>query len=151
MTEEIIHRSGRFSETERRQIAAIAAAVIPEDRSLGAPGAHDPQILAVVLDKVAAQAADRVKSGLRQLAAELGPSDPAPDKLLDLLEGDGRFKALLQMLTIAILQGYYQDPRVLALHGLAPRPPFPEGHHVAAGDWSLLEPVKGRGPIYRPV
>ena len=31
------------------------------------------------------------------------------------------------------------------------RPPFPKGFDVEQGDWSLLDPVKRRGTIYRPV
>jgi len=32
-----------------------------------------------------------------------------------------------------------------------PRSPFPKGHVVQQGDWSLLDPVKRRAPIYRKV
>lgn len=46
---------------------------------------------------------------------------------------------------------YYQQDRVLSGIGMEPRPPFPLGHTVVAGDLSLLEPVKQRGPIFRDV
>jgi hypothetical protein len=45
--------------------------------------------------------------------------------------------------------GYYQEPRVLAALGLAPRPPHPEGHALEAGDLAGLEAVRRRGKIYR--
>jgi len=35
--------------------------------------------------------------------------------------------------------------------GQEPRPPFPKGHVVEQGDWSLLDPVKARKPFYRRV
>jgi hypothetical protein len=35
--------------------------------------------------------------------------------------------------------------------GQEPRPPFPKGHTVEQGDWSLLDPVKARQPFYRRV
>jgi hypothetical protein len=35
--------------------------------------------------------------------------------------------------------------------GLEPRPPFPKGHVVEQGDWSLLDPVRARPPMYRGV
>ena len=44
---------------------------------------------------------------------------------------------------------YYQNDRVLEAIGVGARPPFPEGYQVPSGDLSLLEPVRGRGRIYR--
>ena len=50
-----------------------------------------------------------------------------------------------------IVQCYYQDDRVLEALDIEPRPPFPEGHDVEQGDWSLLDPVRARDKFYRPV
>ena len=44
---------------------------------------------------------------------------------------------------------YYRDDRVMASIGIEIRPPFPEGYEVEAGDLSLLDPVRARGPIWR--
>lgn len=44
---------------------------------------------------------------------------------------------------------YYQHDRVVRALGLEPRPPWPEGNKVVEGDWSLLEPVSARQPLYR--
>jgi hypothetical protein len=151
MSSEIIGRSGAFTESERQVIGLIAGAVIPEDASLALPGANDPAILTMVLDKVAEQFAERVSAGITELLKEIEPKTLNPEALLDFLEGDARFRSFLQMLTIAIMQGYYQDGRVLESLGLASRPPFPDGHEVESGDWSLLDPVRGRAPFYRPV
>ena len=45
--------------------------------------------------------------------------------------------------------------RFVRLHaaslGLAPGPPFPKGHVVEQGDWSLLDPVRNRAPMWRDV
>ena len=147
---EIIGRSSSFSELEREVIGAIAAAVIPEDQSFNVPGADDPLILGTILEKVEAQFAERVRSGIRLLTSEADPLDLAPEELLGILDRDSRFRSLYQVLTIAIMQAYYQDSRVLESLGLEPRPPFPAGHEVEAGDWTLLDPVKGRAPFYRP-
>jgi len=43
-----------------------------------------------------------------------------------------------------ILQCYYRDDRVLRSLGLQLRAPFPKGHVLPDGDWSLLDPVKAR-------
>ncbi|CAN5132580.1 hypothetical protein BH10PSE6_BH10PSE6_56580 [soil metagenome] len=52
-------------------------------------------------------------------------------------------------LTRVILLCYYRDDRVMRSLGQEPRPPFPIGHVVEQGDWSLLDPVKQRAPFYR--
>ena len=58
---------------------------------------------------------------------------------------------LVNVLQACVASSYYQDPRVLASLGLAARPPHPGGYAVAATDWSLLEPVRRKSKIYRPV
>jgi hypothetical protein len=50
-----------------------------------------------------------------------------------------------------VLVCYYRDDRVMLSLGQEPRAPFPKGHTVEQGDWSLLEPVKRRAPFYRKV
>ena len=48
-----------------------------------------------------------------------------------------------------VLQCYYRDDRVLGSLGIEPRAPFPKGHVLPDGDWSLLDPVKARGGTLR--
>jgi hypothetical protein len=50
-----------------------------------------------------------------------------------------------------VLQCYYRDDRVLRSLGIELRPPFPLGHVLPDGDWSLLEPVKARPQMLRRV
>jgi hypothetical protein len=50
-----------------------------------------------------------------------------------------------------ILLCYYRDNPVMRSLGQEPRPPFPKGHTVEQGDWSLLDPVRARAPFYRKV
>ena len=51
----------------------------------------------------------------------------------------------------AVLQCYYRDERVIRSLGLEPGPPFPKGHTVQQGDWSLLDAVRNRPPMWRDV
>jgi hypothetical protein len=44
---------------------------------------------------------------------------------------------------------YYQHDRVVEALGLEARPPWPQGHQIVEGDWSLLDPVRARKPFYR--
>jgi hypothetical protein len=50
-----------------------------------------------------------------------------------------------------VLQCYYRDDRVLRSLNLELRPPFPLGYTLEQGDWSLLDPVKARPPMWRKV
>ena len=50
-----------------------------------------------------------------------------------------------------VLIFYFQNEAVLNALGLESRPPFPNGHSVAGGNWDMLEPVYLRGQIYRDV
>jgi hypothetical protein len=56
---------------------------------------------------------------------------------------------LAATLSMIVAQCYYRDDRVMRAIGMEPRPPFPKGFQVQAGDLSLLDAVKARGPIYR--
>ena len=48
-----------------------------------------------------------------------------------------------------VLQCYYRDDRVLRSLGLELRAPFPKGHVLPEGDWSLLDPVRARAGSLR--
>jgi hypothetical protein len=52
-------------------------------------------------------------------------------------------------LSRVILQCYYRDDRVVRSLGLEPRAPFPKGHTLEQGDWSLLDPVRARPKMWR--
>ena len=53
------------------------------------------------------------------------------------------------VLARVILQCYYRDDRVLRSLGIELRAPFPKGHVLPDGDWSILDPVKARGGSLR--
>jgi hypothetical protein len=58
--------------------------------------------------------------------------------------------AFLGPLLFHTYANYYQQPQVIAGIGLEARPPFPKGHELEPGDFSLLDAVRSRGPIWRP-
>src|SRR6202022_921354 len=57
--------------------------------------------------------------------------------------------APLTALVRVVLLCYYRDDRVMRSLGQEPRPPFPKGHVVEQGDWSLLDPVRKRPRMHR--
>ena len=52
-------------------------------------------------------------------------------------------------LGLVILGAYYRDDRVLLALRLEARAPFPKGYDLEQGDWSLLDAVRARPPLWR--
>ena len=150
MSDRIIVTDSWFSAHESAVIAAIANAVITADDRYGVPGGGDAPILAKVLARIEPHQV-RMRSEIEQLCVDCDPLAMTSDGLLELLEGDGRYRSFYRLLSVYIVQAYYQDSRVLDSLGLPDRAPFPDGYAVAEGDWSLLDQVKTRRPFYRPV
>ncbi len=97
---------------------------------------------------------DHVRKALAMLR-ELAGGDFAA---LDAAKAEATAMALLARkgaaiaaLGRAVLQCYYRDDRVMAALGLEPRPPFPKGHVIEDGDWSLLDAVRGRPRMWRDI
>jgi hypothetical protein len=61
----------------------------------------------------------------------------------------GRDDRVSAALGRVVLQCYYRDDRVLEALGLEARAPYPKGHVVEQGDWSLLDRVRERAPLWR--
>jgi hypothetical protein len=57
--------------------------------------------------------------------------------------------ALFEALVQHTYSGYYSHPTVIRLLGLEVRPPQPRGYHLEPLDFTLLDNVKQRGPLYR--
>ena len=134
-----------LSEPERERLRRIAAMIVPASAEFAMPGADDPAIFAEIVTDAEAKIA-----GTRAAIA-------AVDALGDL--DAAAMGAALQKtapeaaahLQVIVTQCYYRDPRVLEAIGVEPRPPFPKGYEVGQGDFSLLDPVRARGPIWREV
>ena len=58
---------------------------------------------------------------------------------------------LLPSLIAPTYSAYYRAARVLEALGRDPRPPYPEGYELDAGDLGLLDPVRARSKLYRDV
>lgn len=144
----IISTDQTFSASERNVIAAIAAATIGPEPTRNLPGADDPEIFPALLNQ-AEHFASRIKQGIAVLDSTRKSAPSFDDDLLGRIDTDPRLRSFSRIMSIVIMQAYYQHPSVLRALGLASRPPFPQGHEVESGDWSLLEPVQQRGSIYR--
>ena len=138
---------------ETRDLHAFAGTMIPASERHGVPGADDEAIFADILRSLERDR-DDVARALQRLATLAGGrfAALATDRRLAIanaLRSEGG--PPLAALTRVILLCYYRDDRVMRSLGQEPRPPFPKGHTVEQGDWSLLDPVRARPPIWRKV
>jgi hypothetical protein len=115
------------------------------------PGADDPAIQADMVATLGrdARLVQEALDELVQLAGlPLASLDPARREAV-AMELRAKGGAAMATLTRVVLQCYYRDDRVVRSLGLEPRPPHPKGHVLEDGDWSLLDPVRVRPPMWR--
>ena len=137
--------------TQQDDLRAIAGLMIPASAEFDVPGANDPAIQADILATLGRDAnlVQEALDVLAQLAGQpLASLDQARREAV-ALELRAKGGAAVATLTRAILQCYYRDDRVVRSLGLEPRPPYPTGHELEDGDWSLLDPVRARPPMCR--
>lgn len=157
-----------FTEVEAETLAALADAIIPASGEFDMPGAGDPAIAADIL-ATAKRYADAVCAGLKLQDDLAQAAYGASFRLLDAaqkadfvergnraggwddVEWEYDAAALSGQRTVVsiVAQCYYRDDRVMRALGMEARSPYPQGFEVEEGDWSLLEPVKRRGQLYR--
>ena len=140
-----------LSPVQSRDLRRIAGLMIPASDEFGVPGADDAAIFDDILRSLGRDR-DDVRTALARLAELAGGSladlDPARQEAVaeTFLALDAPTVATLGRV---ILQCYYRDDRVVRSLGLEPRPPFPKGHTLEQGDWSLLDPVRIRPKMWR--
>jgi hypothetical protein len=144
--------SHTFTQQEKHLLRGLAGSIISASEELKMPGADDETIFDELLER-----AERSSSFRRQMGdffAEFGGVAAVTDL------NDTDFKVLMEMVQkkqhpfldramsmVAVI--YYQNPDVLRALNKDVDPPFPRGHDLEQGDWSLLDPVKNRAPFFR--
>jgi hypothetical protein len=142
-----------LSPRQRQDLRTIAAMIIPASAEYQVPGADDDAIQADILATLGrdtmpvAEALDHLARLAGMPLADLEPA--ARDGVARQFRSTGGVAAAT--LVRVVLQCYYRDDRVLRSLGLELRAPFPRGHVLEDGDWSLLDPVKRRARKLRQV
>jgi hypothetical protein len=144
-------QTSALTDAEARDLRALAAEMIPASAAYDVPGADDDLIFADILKSLERDTAD-ARTALKHLAKHAGGpfAALAPERrraVAAAFKQEGG--AALFVLNRVVLLCYYRDDRVMRSLGQEPRPPFPKGHVVEQGDWSLLDPVKERAPLWR--
>jgi hypothetical protein len=140
-----------LTETEIADLRCLVGMIIPASAKYGIPGADDEVIFTDVLNSLGRDR-DKVFAALAKLRtladgpfAALNAARRGEVAAKLRAEGD----SAVSVLTRIVLLCYYRDDRVMVSLGLEVRPPFPKGHVVEQGDWSLLDPVRSRRPFWR--
>jgi len=129
-----------LSPRQTQDLRDLAGLLLPASDEHGVPGADDAIIFADIVRSLGRDLAD-VRAALTELARHDGSID---------LDTFGALSApAATILGRVMLQCYYRDDRVLLSLGVEPRPPFPQGHTLEQGDWSLLDAVRGRPQLWR--
>jgi hypothetical protein len=140
-----------LTSAESRDLRCIAGMMIPASAEFDVPGADDAIIFADIVGTMGRDTA-HVQEALGALATLAGGSIADLDVarrdavVLAFRERGGLAAATMSRV---ILQCYYRDDRVVRSLGLEARAPFPKGHTLEQGDWSLLDPVRKRAKFWR--
>ena len=143
---------------QKTTLEALLNTMIPSNENLALPGAGDELIVREVLSSVRTGSMASVINGLRELEEVSMQEHSVAFHNLNNTDQNAIFEtfqrshqSFIRTLGSIVLQCYYRDDRVMESLGMEPRAPFPKGFEVEQGDWSLLDPVKARGPIYKEV
>ena len=140
-----------LSASEAECLRCIAGHMIPASEAFGVPGADDGMIFSDMTQSIGrdepalAELLRSVDAAAGGLLVDLEAADQA-SLLARLRTADPTAFAVLEAV---VSRAYYRDDRVLASIGMDARPPFPQGYELPATDWSLLDPVRERGPVWR--
>jgi hypothetical protein len=149
-----------FSAEQACCVAAVLDEIIPPSVDGKLPGAGELGVIAYVekalkqmsvLQPVILQGLSVLEDVARRLKSESFAALSERDRLDVLEELQTVDAAFLPTLTFLAFAGYYHDGRIVEALGLEPRPPHPAGYEMPPNDFSVLEPVRRRGKVYRDV
>ena len=141
-----------LTEAEIADLRCLAGMIIPPSAKYSVPGADDDAIFSDIVNSIGRDF-DNVRAALAKLRTLAGGplaalNDTRRSEMAVKLRAEGGVP--VGVLTRLVLLCYYRDDRVMVSLGLEVRPPFPKGHVLEQGDWSLLDPVRARKPFWRP-
>lgn len=138
---------------EARDLRRLAGIMVPASAEHGVPAADDEAIFTDIIRSLG-----RDRGQVRMALAMLRDMAGGDFEALDGTKAETAALALLERRTPVVttlgrvvLQCYYRDDRVVRSIGLEPRAPFPKGHALDQGDWSLLDAVRERPRMWRDV
>jgi hypothetical protein len=142
-----------LTSAEARDLRQLAGLMVPANAEYDVPGGDDAAIFADIVHSLGRDR-DMVRAALAMLREIAGGDftglDAATAETI-AMTFLSRQDPAVTALGRAVLQCYYRDDRVMRSLGLEPRPPYPHGHQLEQGDWSLLDAVRGRPRMWRDI
>lgn len=136
---------------EIRDLGDVAGTMVPADATLGIPGADDPAVLDEIVKSVGRDL-PLIRDALRAIAQKSAGGFAGMDRdRREALINDYHASGATPIVALGrlILSAYYRDDRVLQSLGQEARAPFPKGYTLEQGDWTLLDAVRKRPPLWR--
>ncbi|KAJ53963.1 hypothetical protein ACMU_04860 [Actibacterium mucosum KCTC 23349] len=133
-----------LTQAEVQTFTTIAGLMVPASATHNVPGADDPSIMAEIVDDANTHAIGGVKNALAAWEALDAPDDAG--RVAEFLDDHGAEAALLQAVVNRV---YYRNDAVMASLGMEARAPFPKGFEVEEHNWSILDPVRAKEPLWR--
>ena len=131
---------------ESRDLRRVAGLMVPASTEYNVPGADDAKIMADIEKSIGRDMVE-MHNAFSVLAGIADMDDAtAMAKAEAFRSAGGPAVAAVER---CVLQCYYRDDRVVISLGLEARAPFPLGHTLEQGDWSLLDPVRARPKMWR--
>jgi hypothetical protein len=137
-----------LSDAEIGALREIAGTMVPADAGLGVPGADDPTILADIVRSMGRDL-PLVRKAIAEITAKSFTSLGRDRREALINDMYASRAAPIVALGRVILGPYYRDDRVLLALRQEARAPFPQGYTLEQGDWSLLDVVRRRPPLWR--
>ena len=137
-----------LSEAEIGALREIAGTMVPADAGLDVPGADDPAILADIAKSVGRDL-PLVRKAIAEITAKSFASLDRDRREALINDMYASRAAPIVALGRLILGAYYRDDRVLVALRQEARAPFPQGYTLEQGEWSLLDAVRHRPPLWR--
>jgi hypothetical protein len=134
-------------------LRCVAGHMIPASTALGVPGADDELILTDLIGSIGRdwQVFVALLKSVDEAAGGSVVTLETADQAMLLARLRAQDPVGFAAVEAVIARAYYRDYRVLASIGMAARSPFPLGYDLVETDWSLLDPVRERGPLWRRV
>ncbi|MEP4198732.1 MAG: hypothetical protein ABJL99_24165 [Aliishimia sp.] len=133
-----------FSATEQKAMAALVGQIIPACDMFDQPGADDEAILRDILTS-----GSHLRDKLAVALASVLPGEGFD--IAQATEFRQKYPFEAELIQTVVAQCYYRDARVMRALDIEVRAPFPDGYTQAPNDFSLLDPVRERGEIFRKV
>ena len=140
-----------LTDSELADFQRLAGFMIPASTEFQVPGADDSLIFADIMRSLG-----RDEGVVWEALAVLSDLAGGGFAQLDEVEAQalamaflGRAGPNIRAMGQAVLQCYYCDDRVFLALGREPRAPFPVGHKLEQGDFSLLDAVRDRPQMWR--